>query len=100
MGSMLSFLLKPPAALLEDLGTRAKDARLALGWTRKTLATRAGVPEATIKRFETTGRIGTASLIDIAIALDCAEAFESLFAPKPIASIAELETRRRKRGRV
>ena len=97
---MLPFLLKPPAAILEDLGARAKAARLALGWTRKTLAVRSGVPESTIKRFEPSGLIGTAALIDIAIALDGAEAFEALFAPRPIVSIDDLDKPQRKRGRV
>ncbi len=94
---MLSILVKPPADILIELGQRAKDARLALGWTRKTLAERSCVPEATIKRFETKGLVGTAALIDLAIALDMLSGFESLFAPKPIRSVAEV-ARKRRRG--
>lgn len=97
MDNMLSVLIKPPADILLELGQRAKEARLALGWTRKTLAERSGVPEATIKRFEAKGLVGTAALIDLAIALDMLPGFESLFSPKPVRSVAEV-ARKRKRG--
>lgn len=97
---MLSIMFKPPAVILSTLGDRAKAARLALGWTRRTLSIKSGVPEATIKRFESTGLIGTAALIDIATALDMLVAFEALFFPKPIQSIADIEVKRRKRGSV
>lgn len=96
---MLSILLKPPSDILTELGQRAKEARLALRWTRKTLAERSGTPEATIKRFETTGLIGTAALIDLAIALDMLNGFEILFSPKPIKSVNDI-ARKRKRGTV
>lgn len=98
MVRMLSIAFKSPSAILEDLGSRAKAARLALGWTRNTLAVKSGVPESTIKRFETTGQIGTAALVDIAIALDMLGGVDLLFAPKPIQSIAEVTAKKRKRG--
>ena len=97
---MLSISIKAPADILTDLGRRAKEARLALGWTRGTLAERSGVPEATIKRFETCGQIGTAALVDLAIALDGVVAFEHLFAPMPIQSVSEITHRKRKRGSI
>lgn len=95
---MLSILIKPPADILIDLGQRAKEARLALGLTRKTLGERSGVPEATIKRFETTGLIGTAALIDLANALDMLQGLDSLFEPKPLRSTREIASSKRKRG--
>lgn len=95
---MLSLIFKPPCDILEDIGARAKAARLALGLTRKTLALKSGVPAPTIKRFEVTGHIGTAALVDIAIALDMLDSLDALFAPKPIQSITELGAKKRKRG--
>lgn len=95
---MLSVIFKPPSDLLVEIGERAKDARLVLGWTRRTLSVRSGIPESTIKRFEHTGLIGTAALIDIAIALDMFDGFEELFSPKPLQSITQITTRKRKRG--
>jgi transcriptional regulator with XRE-family HTH domain len=94
---MLSIMLLPPADILAAIGQRAKDARLALGLTRKTLAERSGVPEPTIKRFETTGYIGTAAMVQIAIALDMAMDLEGLFFPKPIRSVKDI-SKKRQRG--
>ena len=98
MDIMLSSIFKSPIAIIEALGARTKAARLALGWTRKTLAARSGVPEPTIKRFEQTGNIGTAALISIAVALDGVDGVELLFAPKPIRSIVDVTARKRMRG--
>ena len=98
MDCMLSIAFKSPSTILEELGGRVKAARLARGWTRNTLAVKSGVPESTLKRFETTGQIGTAALVDIAIALDMLGGVDLLFAPKPIQSIAEVTAKRRKRG--
>ena len=98
MDRMLSIDFKSPSAILDDLGDRVKATRLALGWTRNTLAVKSGVPESTLKRFETTGQIGTAALVDIAIALDMLDGVDRLFSPKPIQSIAEVTAKKRKRG--
>ncbi|MFZ4539584.1 helix-turn-helix domain-containing protein [Propionivibrio sp.] len=97
---MLSIIFKSPADILVELGRRANSARLALGWTRRTLAEKSGVPESTIKRFEYTGQIGTAALVDIAIALDMFDGFEELFAPKPVQTIAVITAKKRQRGRL
>ena len=98
MGTMLSIEFQPPAAILDALGGRAKTARLALGWTRKTLAARSGVAESTIKRFELTGHIGTAALVQIAMALDLLDSLSALFAPRAIQTIAQVTAPARQRG--
>lgn len=98
MDYMLSILLNSPVEILRDIGCRAKDARLVLGWTRKTLSVRSGVPEPTIKRFETTGLIGTEALVNIALALDMSLGLNALFEAKPIQSINEAMTNKRRRG--
>lgn len=94
---MLTILFKTPLEITQDLGLRAKEARLAEGFTRETLAERSGVPASTIKRFETTGEIGTAAMIDIAIALGMTEGIEKLFEEKPIVNIHKIPPKR-KRG--
>ena len=43
-----------------------------------------------LKRFEETGNISLASLIKIAIALDCIDEFESLFRTKNPESIEDI----------
>ena len=95
---MLSILLKSPSEILIAIGERAKEARLALGFTRKTLAVRSGVPEPTIKRFETTGLIGTEALVNIAMALDMTLGLDSLFEAKPVQTIEQAMSKKRRRG--
>lgn len=48
--------------------------------TQKKLAERTMVSYASIRRFETTGEISLSSLMRLALALDCLEDFEKLFA--------------------
>jgi transcriptional regulator with XRE-family HTH domain len=45
-----------PDTLLITIATQAKAQRLAANLTRRTLAEKSGVAEASIKRFETTGQ--------------------------------------------
>lgn len=96
---MLAINFTPPEQILIDLGTRAKEARLRLNMSRKTLSDRSGVPESSIKRFEATGLIGTASFVDILIALDRVEEFDALFVNAAIPTIRELDRKKRQRGR-
>jgi transcriptional regulator with XRE-family HTH domain len=99
LDNMLSIKLLPPDLILRNLGRRARERRLQENLSRKTLASKSGVPEATIKRFELLGRIGTESLLLLAIALDCPDDVDSLFEPRPIRSIADVHPERRRRGR-
>jgi transcriptional regulator with XRE-family HTH domain len=84
------------------LADRARDLRLEMRLTQKTLAHRAGVTYATLRRFERTGEISLKYLLRIAHALGRIDDFNQLLKPPPAASLAELEsllTRpRRKRG--
>ena len=85
------------------LAGRIKQLRLARDWKRETLAERAGISAGTVKRFETTGQIALDNLLRLALALDCLEQFEAVFAPPVARSLAELErrdeARQRQRGR-
>lgn len=99
--NMLSINFKPSGQLLTELGQRAKQARLHLNLSRQTLAERSGVPASSIKRFENTGQIGLASLIDIMQVLDRQDELEHLFMANPVPSIRELDSAQhlRQRGR-
>lgn len=96
---MLSTKFLPIDVVLRHIGDRAKARRLAENLSRKTLATRAGVPESTIKRFELSGRIGLESLALLAAALDHIEDLDLLFHPKPMLSLDQLAAPKRLRGR-
>lgn len=88
-----------PEDTAQAIAQRTRASRLAANLSRKTLAEKSGVSEASIKRFETTGEIALASLLKIAFTLDCMQAFESIFAPKQIVSIADITAPTRSRGR-
>lgn len=87
-----------PDTLIKAVAARAQQQRLSANLTRRTLAEKSGVSEASIKRFETTGEISFHSLLKLAFTLDCMDAFETLFAEKPPQTIADLQTKPRQRG--
>ena len=93
-----------PAEMGKLLATRAANLRLLKGWKRSTLAERAGVSAASLKRFETTGRVSLESLLRIAHALARLEEFDQLLRPPAAQTLRELERRAgpgvRKRGRL
>jgi len=88
----------------KSLADRAKALRLLKGWTRNTLAQRAGVTTASLKRFETTGKASLELALKVAHALAHLDEFSKLLQPPAAQSIEELEQRAakpvRKRGRI
>ncbi len=93
-----------PGEQAKSLADRAKALRLLKGWTRDTLAGRAGVSAASLKRFETTGQASLELVLKVALALGRLEEFNKLLNPPPAQSIEELERRAdrpvRRRGRI
>ena len=96
---MISIEYKTPADILLDLGARAKSARLSENMSRKTLADKAGVSEASLKRFETTGQVSLSSLVQLLMALDRLADLDELLAEKTPLSVRELSDTKRQRGR-
>ena len=96
---MISIEYKTPADILLDLGARAKSARLSENMSRKTLAEKAGVSGASLKRFETTGQISLSSLVPLLTALDRLSDLNELLAEKTPNSLRELKDTKRQRGR-
>jgi len=94
--------LLTPGDLQRQLADRLRVLRLAMDLTQKTLALRAGVTYATLRRFERTGDISLKHLARLAHALGRLDDFDQLLKPPPAASMAELEAQvtrpRRKRG--
>jgi transcriptional regulator with XRE-family HTH domain len=100
--STLSLLA--PGDNAQALADRAKALRLFKGWTRVTLADRAGVTTASLRRFETTGKASLELVLKVAHALNRLDEFSQVFQPPRARSIEELEQRAvqpmRKRGRI
>ncbi len=86
------------------LAERLRALRLLKGWTRDTLAKRAGVSAPSLKRFENAGKASLDLVLKTAHALARLDEFEKLFEPPAALSLAELEQRAakpaRKRGRI
>ncbi|HEX7386118.1 MAG TPA: helix-turn-helix transcriptional regulator [Castellaniella sp.] len=83
-----------------NIAAAARARRLAADLSRKSLSARSGVPEGTIKRFETTGAIALKSLLKLARALGCLDEFKALFPPptEPV-RLDEILKPARQRGR-
>jgi len=95
-------LMLPPE-VARALADRVRTLRLQREWKRSTLAERAGVSAASLKRLETTGKVSLMSLLKLAHALGRLAEFGDLLRPPRAQSIDELEARNsgpiRKRGR-
>lgn len=100
--NILLLLDRTPNALLSSISERVKMRRLEKNWTQQTLASKAGMPIATYRRFERTGEVSLRGLVMIAIALEMEDGFEALFASRTYQSIDELiestEQKQRKRA--
>ncbi|MCX5653935.1 MAG: helix-turn-helix transcriptional regulator [Planctomycetota bacterium] len=96
--------LKTPAETAAALAQQAKALRLLKGWTRATMAQRAGVTASSLKRFEQTGKASVELVMKIAHALGRLDEFDKLLQPPLAQSLAELEQRAAKpapkRGRI
>lgn len=82
-----------------QISKRARERRLAGNLSRKTLSARSGVPESTIKRFETEGEASLDALLKISLALGCLESFDGLFPAALPDTIKAVQPASRKRGR-
>jgi transcriptional regulator with XRE-family HTH domain len=91
-----------PEACARLLAERIKMLRLEAGLKRTTLAQRAGVTEASLKRFERTGQASLELVLRTAFALGRLADFDHVLEPVAAKSMEELEKRlsgtTRKRG--
>ena len=82
--------LKAPETYMLQIAQRERVIRKKRKLSRADLSKRSNVSYGSLKRFEETGNISLASLIKIAIALDCIDEFESLFRTKNPESIEDI----------
>ena len=76
---ILRLSLDTPSDMQDRVRAAARARRLAFGLTQSDLATRSGVPLATLKLFEQKGKISLAGLLALADALDAIAGFGNLF---------------------
>ena len=82
--------LKAPETYMLQIAQRERVIRKKRKLSRADLSKRSNVSYGSLKRFEETGNISLASLIKVAIALDCIDEFESLFRTKNPESIEDI----------
>lgn len=86
------------------LAKRIKTLRLLAGYKRTTLAKRAGISEASLKRFETSGQTSLKNLLRLAHSLGKLDEFANLFVQPEATTMAELKAQSSisvpKRGRL
>ena len=89
--TMEDMSIQTPDELARELAKRLKSLRLTQGFKRQTLADRAGVTVASLKRFETIGKGSLALLLKVSFALGRLDEFEDLLQPPPARSMADIE---------
>ena len=100
--NILSFDIVSPEGKAKALAQRVKTRRLEMNLTQEGLSVRSGLPLATYRRFERTGKISLDGLLHVAYALDALNDFDLVFATHKYASLDEaLEANQnnRKRGK-
>lgn len=88
--NMLSLLENSSQSILLRIAQRVRKRRLEKNWTQKLLASKAGIPLPTYRRFEVQGEIALHKLVLIAIALQAEDEFETLFSKRMYENMDEL----------
>jgi len=83
--------IQTPDEVAQSLAKRLKGLRLTQGFKRQTLANRAGVTVASLKRFETTGKGSLELLLKVVFTLGRLDEFTDLLQPPPARSMADIE---------
>lgn len=87
--NILSFNPMSPSNKALELAKRVKSRRLEMNLTQEGLAVRAGIPLATYRLFERTGKTSLNGLLHIAFALNALDDFDAVFDSPRYASIDE-----------
>ncbi len=103
-GKVTPYSLRTPEQVSLLMADRIRELRLSRGWRQVTLAERSGVSLASLRRFESSGRISFQNLLKLVFAVGRLDDFETLLDKPRAASLAELEAGHessgRRRGRV
>lgn len=100
--NILSFDIVSPEGKAKALAQRVKTRRLEMNLTQEGLSVRSGLPLATYRRFERTGKISLDGLLHVAYALDALKDFDQVLESRKYATLDEaLEANQnnRKRGK-
>lgn len=94
---------KNPERLAKILAENARKRRLDKGLSRRSLSERTGIPEPTLERFETKGKISLVAFLKLVVEFDWFDEMSAILGKSKFSTGEELETinknQRRQRGR-
>lgn len=99
MSVLESFVLDNPDEISKDIAKDFRKRRTEKAFSQREVAEKSKVPLATLRRFESTGRISLRSLVALAIALGYVSEISSVFREAKYRSIDELEQIKRNRDK-
>ena len=84
--------------ILEELGRRIKDARIAISMTQKEMALKAGISEKTVERIEKGENVKIENLLNIFRVLNFLQNFEILIPEQEVLIEEMMDKKKRKRA--
>lgn len=87
-----------PIEIQKEVARKEKERRKRMGLTQEELASRAGLSLSSLRRFEQTGEISFASLVNIGSVLEDEKAFLGLFEPQEFRTMKELLSAKHRKG--
>lgn len=90
---------KTPERLARVLAENCRKRRLDKGMSRRSLAEATGIPEPTLERFETKGKISLEAFLRIVVEFDWFEEMSSILGKSKFTTGAELEAINKNQGR-
>ncbi len=90
--------LKPPRIIRQEMAERFRKVRLSRNMSQKEVAERSGVSLASVRKFETTGDISLKALVNLAIVVNKAGDFASVFEEPPTDNLFAPKPKERKRA--
>ena len=99
MGYSFDIFNKTPERLALILAENCRKRRLDRGMSRRSLAEATGVPEPTLERFETKGKISLEAFLKLVVEFDWFDEMGEILGKCKFTTGEELETINRNRGR-
>ena len=90
--------LKLPRVIRQEMAERFRKVRLSRNMSQKEVAERSGVSLASVRKFETTGDISLKGLVNLAIVVNKAGDFASIFEEPPAVDLFAPKPKERKRA--
>lgn len=90
---------KNPERLAMTLADNCRKRRLDKGMSRRSLAETTGIPEPTLERFETRGKISLEAFLKLVIEFDWFDEMSAIMSKSKYTTGEELETINRNQGR-